>query len=84
MTVGRPATPKEGDMKNNRIAEFRNRARLTQAELGKLMDLDHTTISRHESGDRNLTPDDITKYAKVFKVDTWELFMSPEEIAVST
>lgn len=63
----------------NRIAELRKSRQLTQEELGKLMDLDHTTVSRHESGDRTPTTSEIVKYARIFKVETHELFMLPEE-----
>lgn len=61
----------------NRLRYLRLRSRLTQKELGKLVDLDHTTISHHENGTRTMTGEQISKYATVFKCETYELFQEP-------
>ena len=64
----------------NRIRELRERGvALTQEEVGKIMGYDNTTISRHENNSRSLSPEDIQRYAKLFKVETWELVLSPRE-----
>jgi len=47
---------------------------LTQKEVAKLVDLDHTTVAHHENGTRNPTAGDLKKYAEVFKCATHELF----------
>jgi transcriptional regulator with XRE-family HTH domain len=59
----------------NRIREFRERARLTQAELAKLLDVNESDVCRWEGGKRPLSPATIEKLAALFKVSTWELFL---------
>lgn len=63
--------------RQNRIKLLRERSRLTQKELAKLMDTDFTTVSKHESADRGLTSDEIKKYAAIFKCASYELFIEP-------
>jgi transcriptional regulator with XRE-family HTH domain len=58
---------------------LRRRSRLTQQELAKLMDLDDSTVSKHEAGERSLDSDIISRYAKVFKCQSFELFVRPEK-----
>lgn len=62
------------EIAKNRLRELRNRSRLTLEEVSTLTGFDITTISRHESGGRGLTPDAIEKYARLYKVQTHELF----------
>lgn len=64
----------------NRLAELRNTAKLTQDEVGKLLDIDGTTVSKHENSERSLSDDMIRAYARLYKVQTHELFLSSEEI----
>jgi len=64
----------------NRLRELREACRLTQQEVAKLLDIDHTTVSRHESGDRGLSPEDIQKYARLYKVESYELFINPKDL----
>lgn len=59
----------------NRIREQREKSRLTQRELALLMGIDFTTVSKHENGDRGPTPEEIKKYAQVFKCESYELFL---------
>jgi len=59
----------------NRLRELRDRSRLTQEEVARLLDYDHTTVSRHESGDRALDAEDIKKYSRLFKCESYELFL---------
>lgn len=59
----------------NRLRELRDRSRLTQEEVAKMLEYDHTTVSRHESGDRALDADDIKKYSRLFKCESYELFL---------
>lgn len=62
----------------NRLKELRERRGLTQKEVAKLIDIDHTTVSKHESGTRNFTNEEIKKYARVLRVESYEIFFGPE------
>lgn len=64
----------------NRLARLRNIAKLTQDEVGKLLDIDSTTVSKHENSERSLSEDTIRAYAKLYKVQTHELFLNPDDI----
>lgn len=64
----------------NRLRELREDRRLTQQEVAKLLDIDHTTVSRHESGSRSLSPEDIQKYARLYKVESYELFIDLKDL----
>jgi DNA-binding XRE family transcriptional regulator len=57
----------------NRIRYFRERARLTQAEVATLLATDETSVSRWEHGSRALTPQIIEKLSRLFKCESWEL-----------
>jgi len=59
----------------NRIRELRLQRKLTQTELGRLLEVDETAVSRWESGARPLTPTVLARLAKVFKCDTWEVLV---------
>ena len=64
----------------NRLRELREARKLTQQEVAKLLDIDHTTVSRHESGSRGLNPEDIQRYARLYKVESYELFIDPKDL----
>jgi len=64
----------------NRLRELREARKLTQQEVAKFLDMDHTTISRHESGSRSLSPEDIQKYARLYKVESYALFIDPKDL----
>ena len=59
----------------NRLRELRDRSRLTLQEVSILTGYGVSTISRHESGERKLSEDAIVKYATLYKVHTYELFI---------
>lgn len=61
--------------RNNRLRQQREKSRLTQKEVAKLLDVDFTTVSKHESGTRGLTSAEIAKYAALYKVQSHELFI---------
>lgn len=61
--------------RNNRLREQREKSRLTQKEVAKLLDIDFTTVSAHENGRRGLTAAEIGKYAHLYKVQSYELFL---------
>lgn len=52
------------------IAELRFEQGITQAELGKLLNCSDSTISAHEKGKRDISMDDLKRYAEVFNVST--------------
>lgn len=60
---------------NNRLRVEREHSRLSQHEVAKLLDIDITTVSKHESGDRNLTPAMVERYARLYKIPTWRVFL---------
>ena len=64
----------------HRLRELREARKLTQQEVAKLLDIDHTTVSRHESDSRGLSPEDIQKYARLYKVESYELFIDPKDL----
>lgn len=66
-------------MAKNRLKELRDRSRLTLQEVSLITGFGVSTISRHESGERGLTEDAISKYASLYKVPTHQLFMNPNE-----
>lgn len=70
------------DGKPNRLKEIRERGvPLTQKEVGRQLDLDHTSISRHENG-RGLSKDVIQKYTELYKLSgSHEIFFDPEEFS---
>lgn len=65
----------------NRLRELRDRSRLTQEEVSLLTGISVAAISRHENCSRGLTQDAIERYAGVYKVHTYEIFMDPAEVA---
>lgn len=72
---------KDGAPKN-RLRELRDRSRLTMQEVSTLTGFSVAAISRHENGSRSLSDDAIDKYAKLYKVRTYELFVDPREARV--
>jgi len=48
---------------------------LTQAEVATLLGTDETSVSRWENGSRALTPPIIERLARLFKIQSWELFL---------
>ena len=71
---------KNNSAPKNRLRELRDRSRLTLDEVSILTGLDPTTISRHESGSRNMSEEAILKYAALYKVHTHELFIDLQEV----
>lgn len=71
---------KDGAPKN-RLRELRDRSRLTQEEVSTLTGISVAAISRHENCSRGLSQDAIEKYASLYKVSTYEIFMDPDGVA---
>lgn len=70
---------KDGAPKN-RLRELRDRSRLTQEEVSTLTGFSVAAISRHESGSRSLSEEAIVKYATLYKVPSYQLFLDPREV----
>lgn len=64
----------------NRLRELRDRSRLTMQEVSTLTGFSVAAVSRHENGSRSLSEDAIDKYAKLYKVRTFEIFVNPREV----
>lgn len=69
---------KDGAPKN-RLRELRDRSRLTMQEVSVLTGFSVATISRHENGSRSLSEDAVDKYARLYKVRTYEIYIDPRE-----
>lgn len=71
---------KEKRKVQNRLAELRSAGIvLSQEQVGLLVGLDATTVSRHESGGRGMTKAQIERYAALYGVPTHEVFfVAPE------
>lgn len=63
----------------NRLRELRDRSRLTQEEVSILTGFSVAAISRHESGSRSMSEDVIARYASLYKVPSYQLFIDPRE-----
>ena len=66
---------KDNSAPKNRLKELRDRSRLTLEEVSMITGFSVPTISRHESGGRSLSEEAVLKYAKLYKVETYELFL---------
>lgn len=51
---------------------------MTQAQVGKMTGVKHATVNRHENGNRGLDGFAIERYAKLFGVSPYELFVKPD------
>lgn len=71
---------KDNGAPRNRLRELRDRSRLTQEEVSTLTGISVAAISRHENCSRGLSRDAIEKYAGVYKVRTYEIFVDPAEV----
>jgi transcriptional regulator with XRE-family HTH domain len=65
----------------NRLSELRAKRDLTQAEVATLLGVDIATVSRHETGSRTMSPEIVKLYAKLYRVQSYELFVVPMEEA---
>ena len=65
-------------MIGSHIRELRSARRMSQDELGKLVDIDQTLISRVERNHRKVTVDELPKFAKALGVSTEDLLNGEE------
>lgn len=56
---------------------------LTLEEVATLTGQDFTTVSRHESG-RGVSPEALEKYAKLYKVETYEILVDPDTLSAES
>ena len=64
-------------IKSNRLKELREAVRLTQEEVSKIVGKDSSLVAHHENSTRAITDDDLSAYARLYKVPTHQLFMEP-------
>lgn len=64
---------------HNRLKEYRARYRLSQTELGNLVDVSRQTISLIERGDYNPSVTLALKLAKILNASVEQLFSYTEE-----
>lgn len=63
----------------NRLRELRDRSRLTLQEVSTLTGFSVAAISRHENGSRSLSEEAVLRYAALYKVHSYEVFVDPRE-----
>lgn len=68
------------EIPKNRLRELRENRQLTQEEVGKVVGYDYTTVSKHETSARALDNEAISRYKKLYKVESHELFFSLNEL----
>ncbi|KIL38226.1 hypothetical protein SD70_27760 [Gordoniibacillus kamchatkensis] len=56
-----------------RIARYRKNKKMSQRELGTLVHIDQTLISRIERGERRVTSDELVQFARALGVSVSEL-----------
>lgn len=71
---------KDNGAPRNRLRELRDRSRLTQEEVSAVTGISVAAISRHENGSRGLSREAVEKYASLYKVSTYEIFVDPAEV----
>ncbi len=80
MTIHDNTNEVRNNIKNN-IKRLRLEAGLTQAELAKLVGYaDKSMIAKIESGKTEPPYDKIKKFAEVFQISFWDLYLSEEEL----
>ena len=71
--------------RKNRLRELRGQGVLLSIEdVAKLLDLDVSTVSRDETGQRPLSPERIGQYAKLYRVASHRLFFNTEPESVKS
>lgn len=61
--------------KSNNLRAWRETAELTQSQAAEKLGLSHTTLSRHEVGSRLPSPEIAERYATLYRVCGWDLFL---------
>lgn len=71
----RPKTP----VRHNRLAEIRKSRYLEIKEVSIITGIDSSLICNHEKMKRHISEEHIKAYAKLYKVQTHELFFETEK-----
>lgn len=58
----------------NNIKEFRNRLGLSQDQVADFIGVDRTTITKYESGDREVSLVQLEKFCDLFAIEIEDLF----------
>ena len=66
----------------NRLKELRQERGMTQAEVGSLLGVSHMSVSHAESGRRGLSNATIEKYAELYGVPSFSIFLSDEDMGI--
>lgn len=61
---------------SNNLKDLREARRLTQKEVGKMLDLSVSAVCRHEVNSRGLTLARVEAYASLYKVSAAEIFVT--------
>lgn len=70
---------------DNNLRVLREERQLTVREVAALLahhlnkNVDFSTVSRHETGERNITDEFAIAYAAIYKVETHKLFLTLPE-----
>lgn len=64
---------------SNRLQKLRQERGLTLEDVGARVGYAHATVSRHETGARALDGAAIDRYAVLYGVQPWEIWLAPEE-----
>ena len=62
----------------NRLREQRERSRLTVHEVSKITGISQSALTKYENGDLKLSDERAKTLAKLYKVETHELFLKLE------
>ena len=54
-------------LKNTRLRDARNRRRITQTDLARILNVSQNTISQYENSDRNMPNDTLIKLALLYE-----------------
>jgi len=66
--------------RTNKLYAQRYKSRLTVQEVAKVLGVDHSTITRWENGDRPIPTHQVVALAKLFKIETHELFDTGNQV----
>lgn len=64
----------------NRLFELRNIRNLSQKEVAQLVGMTQPTVNRHENGNRSLDGFAIERYAKLYAVSPYEIFVERDHV----
>ena len=69
----KPIYTKESDLLCKWLTDRRQKASLTQRELGDLLQVHHSIVGKIETGERQIGAIELVQYCKVLKADILEI-----------